>query len=135
MGVLKLGSAAVVGAALTWLVIAGPAPVRSTVTEAAAPVVSNVSSAAGQVGSSISSVVGQAPRPGLTTPGGPAVVTAPAFAQPQQQATGQAATDTTVRVYQDTRPSVVTVISSVVPPGFRSDPQPAGTGSGFVIDD
>src|SRR4051794_921402 len=134
MGLLKLGSAAIVGAAFTWLVIAGPGPVRPTVADAAAPVVSNVSSAAGQVGNSIGSVVGQAPRPGLTTPGGPAAVTVPAFAQTQQQAAGQPSTDTTVRVYQDNRPSVVTVISSVVQPGFRSEPQPAGTGSGFMID-
>jgi S1-C subfamily serine protease len=135
MGLLKLGSAAIVGAALTWLVVAGPGTVRSTVADAAAPVVSSVSNTAGQVGSSIGSAIGQAPRPGLTTPGGPSVVTAPAFAQNQQQATGQPSTDTTVRVYQDNRPSVVTVISSVVPPGFRSEPQPAGTGSGFMIDD
>ena len=40
-----------------------------------------------------------------------------------------------IRVYRDWRPSVVTVISSVVQPGFRSDPQPAGTGSGFMIDE
>src|SRR5262249_13941625 len=60
----------------------------------------------------------------------------PAFAQTSQQsAPAQASTDTTVRVYQDNRPSVVTVISSVVPPGFRSEPQPEGTGSGFMIDD
>src|SRR5215210_1069951 len=135
MGLLKLGSAAIVGAALTWLAIAGPAPVRSAVTEAAAPVVSGVSSTAGQVGSGINAVVGQAPRPGLATPGGPSVVTAPAFAQTQQQAASQPSTETTVRVYQDNRPSIVTVISSVVQPGFRSEPQPAGTGSGFMIDD
>src|SRR5262249_54473434 len=42
--------------------------------------------------------------------------------------------DTVIQVYRDSRPSVVTVISSVVQPGFRSDPQPAGTGSGFMID-
>jgi S1-C subfamily serine protease len=40
-----------------------------------------------------------------------------------------------IRVYRDWRPSVVTVISSVVQPGFRSEPQPTGTGSGFMIDD
>jgi S1-C subfamily serine protease len=42
--------------------------------------------------------------------------------------------ETVIQVYRDSRPSVVTVISSVVQPGFRSDPQPAGTGSGFMID-
>jgi S1-C subfamily serine protease len=49
---------------------------------------------------------------------------------------GQAgsSTDTVIRVYRDWRPSTVTVISSVVPPGFRSEPQPQGTGTGFIID-
>jgi 2-alkenal reductase len=137
MGLLKLGSAAIAGAALTYLVMVGPANIGANVSKATAPVVSSVSSTANQVSSTIGSAVGQSPRPGMTTPGGPAVVTAPAFAQQQatQQSTGQASTDTTVRVYQDNRPSVVTVISSVVPPGFRSEPQPEGTGSGFMIDD
>jgi 2-alkenal reductase len=44
-------------------------------------------------------------------------------------------TDTVIRVYRDWRPATVTVISSVVPPGFRSEPQPQGTGTGFMIDD
>jgi 2-alkenal reductase len=43
--------------------------------------------------------------------------------------------ETVIRVYRDARPSVVTVISSAVAPGFRSEPQPQGTGSGFMIDD
>jgi S1-C subfamily serine protease len=42
--------------------------------------------------------------------------------------------DTVIQVYRDSRPSVVTVISSAVQPGFRSEPQPTGTGSGFMID-
>jgi 2-alkenal reductase len=135
MGLLKLGSAAIAGAALTYLVVVGPANIGSTVSKATAPVVSSVSTTATQVSSTIGSAVGQSPRTGVTTPGGPAVVTAPAFAQTTQQAApGQTSTDTTVRVYQDNRPSVVTVISSVVPPGFRSEPQPEGTGSGFMID-
>jgi S1-C subfamily serine protease len=74
------------------------------------------------------------PRTGLTTPGGPAAVTAPAVAQ-QRQATGQGMSDAAVQVYQENRPSVVTVVSSMVAPGFRSDPMPAGTGSGFIIDE
>lgn len=135
MGLLKLGSAAIAGAALTYLVVVGPGNIGSTVGKATAPVVSSVSSTANKVESTIGSAVGQSPRPGMTTPGGPAVVTAPAFAQTSQQsAPPQSSTDTTVRVYQDNRPSVVTVISSVVPPGFRSEPQPEGTGSGFMID-
>jgi S1-C subfamily serine protease len=50
---------------------------------------------------------------------------------------GQAGTsaDTVIRVYRDWRPSAVTVISSAVSPGFRSEPQPQGTGTGFMIDD
>jgi len=42
---------------------------------------------------------------------------------------------TVIRVYSDWRPSTVTVVSSVVSPEFRSEPQPEGTGSGFMIDD
>jgi S1-C subfamily serine protease len=126
MGLLKLSSAAVLGGLLTALVVVGPGNIGTS-----------VASTAGQVQNRVSSAVAQLPRPGLTTPGGPGVVTAPAFAQQQPQAqpaTGQSVADTTVRVYQDNRPSVVTVISSVVPPGFRSEPQPEGTGSGFMID-
>jgi S1-C subfamily serine protease len=124
MGLLKLGSAAIVGSAITLLVVAGPGSVQSAVTRTASPVVS-----------AITSTVGQAPRPVISAPGGPAVVPAPVVAAPQQQVAGQTTADTTVRVYQDNRPSVVTVISSAVAPGFRSDPQPSGTGSGFLIDD
>jgi len=47
---------------------------------------------------------------------------------------GGGTSDTVIRVYRDSRPSTVTVISSVVPPGFRSEPQPEGTGTGFMID-
>jgi 2-alkenal reductase len=135
MGLLKLGSAAIVGSAITLLVVAGPASVQSSISRVTSPIVSSVSSAASQVGSSVSSVVGQAPRPVVTAPGAPAVAPAPAFATPQQQVPDQTTADTTVRVYQENRPSVVTVISTAVAPGFRSDPQPAGTGSGFLFDD
>jgi len=135
MGLLKLGSAAVVGSAITVLVMMGPANARSAITEAGGPLISTVERTAGQVNGGIASVIGQAPRPAIAAPGGPAVITAPAVGQQQQQATGQVVADTTVRVYQENRPSVVTVISSAVQPAFRSDPQPAGTGSGFVIDD
>jgi S1-C subfamily serine protease len=43
--------------------------------------------------------------------------------------------DTVIRVYRDARPSVVTVVSSTVSPNFRSEAQPQGTGSVFIIDD
>ena len=58
-----------------------------------------------------------------------------ASAQPAPPVQGGASSDTVIRVYHDWRPSAVTVISSVVPPGFRSEPQPQGTGTGFMIDD
>jgi S1-C subfamily serine protease len=130
MGLLKLGSAAIAGSALTLLTVVGPAGIGTTLSQTATPVFSNVQRTAEQWNSSISSVFAQTPRPALAA--GPALATAPVGAQ---QAPGQPASDTTARVYQDNRPSVVTVISSVVQPGFRSEPQPAGTGSGFVIDD
>ncbi|MCC7368572.1 MAG: trypsin-like peptidase domain-containing protein [Chloroflexi bacterium] len=140
MGLLKLGSAALVGSALTLAVVAGPTHIAETVRQAAQPVTSTASGVASSLGTDLSSLVGQTPRPGLTTPGNPAIVAAPAVAQQPATAPVQpvqqvgASTETTVRVYQDNRPSVVTVISSAVAPGFRSEPQPNGTGSGFVID-
>ena len=68
------------------------------------------------------------PRPAVAPAAPPAAPAAQAQSQPP-------ATEAAIRVYQDVRPSVVTVISSVVPPGFRSDAQPQGTGSGFMIDE
>jgi S1-C subfamily serine protease len=132
MGLLKLGSAAIAGSALTLLVVVGPGNVGGTVRQTTAPVVSSVERIASQVNAEIASLVAQGPRPALAAPGAPAIVPAPAIGQ---QASGQAVADTTARVYQDNRPSVVTVISSAVQPGFRSEPQPNGTGSGFMIDD
>ena len=133
MGLLKLGSAAIVGSAITLLAVAGPGNLGSTLRQATAPVVSSIERTAGQVNGDIGSLIGQT-RPAIAAPAGPSLITAPTIGQQPQTATGQATADTTVRVYQDNRPSVVTVISSVVQPGFRSDPQPAGTGSGFMID-
>ena len=69
----------------------------------------------------------------MTAPGRRQALLARPLAQ-SAQPPAQVSTDTTVQVYQQWRPSVVTVISSVVQPGFRSEPQPQGTGSGFVID-
>jgi S1-C subfamily serine protease len=63
----------------------------------------------------------------------PGVIGAPvAAAAPAVQAADPY--DTVIQVYRNSRPSVVTVISSTVQPGFRSDPEPTGTGSGFMID-
>jgi len=135
MGLLKLGSAAIVGSALTLLVVSGPGNLGTTVRQAVAPVVSTVEQTAARATGGTGSTTWQLPAPAVTVPGAPAIAPAPAFGQQTQQATAQASADLTVKVYQDNRPSVVTVISSVVQPGFRSDPQPAGTGSGFMIDD
>jgi 2-alkenal reductase len=56
-------------------------------------------------------------------------------APPAQAAPAINPFDTVIKVYKDNRPSVVTVVSTVVQPGFRSEAQPAGTGSGFMIDE
>ncbi len=133
MGLLKLGTAALVGSALTLLVVVGPTNLRASAEQVAAPAVTTVANTAPQVNGNVGAMTGQAPLPGMAVPGAPAVVAAPAPAVAPQSIT-QGTVETTVRVYQDNRPSVVTVISSVVPPGFRSDPQPAGAGSGFIID-
>jgi len=67
---------------------------------------------------------------------GGGLTTAPSGGAPAAQAAQVGtSTDTVIRVYRDWRPSTVAVISSVVQPGFRSEPQPAGTGTGFMIDD
>src|SRR4051812_26254904 len=123
MQLLRFGAVALIAAALTFVAAVGPSNVSSRLSEASAP---------------ISSAIGQAPRVGAVTPGGPAVLPAPVQAQvpaaSQAPATRQISTDTTVQVYQQWRPSVATVINSAVQPGFRSEPQPQGTGSGFLID-
>jgi S1-C subfamily serine protease len=136
MGLLKLTSAAILGSALTLLVVVGPTNLRTAAEQATAPAVTTVTDKVNQFGNDIGAATGQAPPTGMTVPGGPAVVAPPAVnQQPQpQQLVAQGTAETTVRVYQDNRPSVVTVISSIVQPAFRSDPQPTGTGSGFVID-
>jgi len=69
---------------------------------------------------------------------GPANAT-PVSAAPVAQAAPAAQAgslyDTVIRVYRDWRPSVVTVLSTVVSPDFRAKPEATGTGSGFMIDD
>ncbi len=124
MHLLKLGSVAVIASAITAAVIVGPSNVGAELSRAAAPVTSRVQGAA----AGVSTTVGQVPRTGAVTPGGPAVVQAPAVGQTTATTTTrQVSTDATVQVYQQWRPSVVTVINSVVAPGFRSEPQPQGT--------
>ena len=43
--------------------------------------------------------------------------------------------ETVIQVYREWRPSVVTVLSSVVTPDFRAKPETNGAGSGFMLDD
>jgi S1-C subfamily serine protease len=131
MNLLKLGSVAVIASALTAAVIVGPTNVGADLSHAVGPITSRVQSVAG----GIPTTIGQMPGTGsVSTGGSTAVAQAPAASQPASSTTRQTSTDATVQVYQQWRPSVVTVINSVMPPGFRSEPQPQGTGSGFVID-
>ena len=60
---------------------------------------------------------------------------APAPAPPVQAQQQPSTTESAIRVYRDVSPSVVTIISAVVRPGFRSEAQPSGIGSGFMIDE
>ena len=78
----------------------------------------------------------QGPTPAPAAAGATAAPPSSAQAPPAGPAAAADANpyDTIIRVYRDGRPSVVTVISSVVPPGFRSQPEPQGTGSGFIVD-
>ncbi|MFN8633142.1 MAG: trypsin-like peptidase domain-containing protein [Chloroflexota bacterium] len=95
---------------------------------AASPGGSPVTTAAKPADGAVASApVAPAAQPAQAAPGA-----APNAAPPAQLANPY---DAAIKVYRDGRPSVVTVISSVVQPGFRSDPEPAGTGSGFMIDD
>jgi 2-alkenal reductase len=132
MQTLRLVLIAVVSSASTLLLGAGCDAVRSTLSTPAptAPAATQPSSAppAGA----------QAPTPPTPadTSAKPPVAQAPA-APVTQAPSIQVAPDRVVQVYKDVRPSVVTVISSAVPPGFRAEPQPQprGTGSGFIVDD
>jgi len=119
---------------------ATPAPQATSAPATSAPAASAPTSStqAGQA-----SVPGTAARTttaqpsGQTGSGGGGATTSSAAAPVAQAAPGGpngTPSDTTIRVYREQRPSAVTVISSVVPPGFRSEPQPQGTGTGFMID-
>jgi S1-C subfamily serine protease len=99
---------------------------------------------AGQAATRTAGPIEQSPSPSASQPpvartdSAPGNVAAVPAAPVAQAAPGDQAGnpyDTVIQVYRNSRPSVVTVISSVVQPGFRSDPQPAGTGSGFMIDE
>ncbi|MGE3267450.1 MAG: S1C family serine protease [Chloroflexota bacterium] len=75
--------------------------------------------------------------PPVTTGQSPAAPAVPAAPVAQAAPAVQAANphDTTIQVYRDWRPSVVTVISTAVSPDFRAKPESAGTGSGFMLDE
>ena len=78
-------------------------------------------------------------QPAGAVPAVPVVQAAPGqpAAQPAVQQGGNPY-DAVIRVYRDSRPSVVTVLSTIVQPGFRAEAQAqprGGSGSGFMIDD
>jgi S1-C subfamily serine protease len=145
MQTLKAMLLAVVVSASTLVFAAGCDAVRSGVSTAAptATVAQNPTPTAAPAPPQASTTPPQptaaAKAPGAQPQSGPQSGTSSATPAPAapvlQAAPAQQPTDAVVRVYRDVRPSVVTVISSVVQPGFRSEPQPQGTGSGFMIDD
>ncbi|MCC7368574.1 MAG: trypsin-like peptidase domain-containing protein [Chloroflexi bacterium] len=102
----------------------GP-PQAAAPTQAAAPA---APAGPAQTGAAPSPVVAVAPAAPAAAPGSGAAA-APAGAP--------AATpyDSVIQVYRDWRPSVVTVLSTVVSPDFRAKPESSGTGSGFMLDD
>lgn len=104
-----------------------PIPTAAPTMQAAAP-----TTAVRTTGAQSPSQAGSTGAAGTTSAGSAVAPVAQAAPGPQNPA---GSTDTVIRVYRDWRPSTVTVISSVVPPGFRSEPQPQGTGTGFIIDD
>jgi 2-alkenal reductase len=67
-----------------------------------------------------------APAPAAAKPAAPTPPAVPLGITPQE---------TVIQVYRDWRPSVVTVLSSVVTPDFRAKPESGGAGSGFMLDD
>jgi len=150
MQTLRLIVIAVVSSASTLVLAAGCDVLRTgtSTPSATAPAATSpaASTATGAPAAQAPTTAAQAPaptapasvaqsNPGGAVPAAPVAQAAPAqpAAQPPvQQATS---TDNVIRVYRDWRPSVVTVISSAVQPGNRSQPQPQGAGSGFMIDD
>jgi len=77
-----------------------------------------------------------APPPPTAVPAPPtAAPAAPASAPPAAVTLSSNPQETVIQVYRDWRPSVVTVLSSVVSPDFRAKPESSGAGSGFMLDD
>jgi S1-C subfamily serine protease len=74
-----------------------------------------------------------AQSPSTAAQGGGATARAIAPAAPVAQPVSPQ--DTVIQVYRDWRPSVVTVISTIVSPDFRAKPEAGGSGSGFMLDD
>jgi len=136
MQTLRLVLIAIVSSASTLFMAAGCDVVRSigsvATPAATAPSVSTQAPAtaapSAQSPTSAPAAVAQQPEVARQPAVAPPAPVVQAQAQPQP-------TEAAIRVYRDVRPSVVTIISSVVQPGFRTDPQPRGTGSGFMLDD
>jgi S1-C subfamily serine protease len=132
MQTLRLVLIAVVSSASTLLLTAGCDAVRSAVgtsvpTAPAATQPPAAPPASAQAPAQPTPAAAAAKPPAAQAPAAPVT----------QAPSAQVAPDRVVQVYRDVRPSVVTVLSSAVPPGFRSEPEPRprGTGSGFMVDD
>jgi len=137
MQTLRLVLIAVVSSASTLFMAAGCDVVRSigSVATPAATAPSVSTQAAATAAPSAQSPT-SAPAPAVAQQTEAARQPAAAPPAPVVQAqTPPQPTEAAIRVYRDVRPSVVTIVSSVVQPGFRTDPQPRGTGSGFMLDD
>ena len=78
-----------------------------------------------------------APPPPTAVPPPPTAVPPPPTPAPPPAAVPlmNSPQETVIQVYREWRPSVVTVLSSVVTPDFRAKPETNGAGSGFMLDD
>jgi S1-C subfamily serine protease len=132
MQTFKLFLVAIVASASTLGLAAGCDVVRSTL--APTPIVEPAPQLAG--GSTGAPPQPQAAAPQSVAP--PVVAAVPvapvALAATTAQSVVPGAADASIRVYKDVSPSVVTVVGSTVRAGFRQEPTPSGTGSGFMID-
>ena len=115
---------------------ATPAAQATSAPATSAPATSAPATSAPTVTTQTSQAAAAQPPGQAGSAGGGATTSSAAVPVAQAAPGGPSGTssDTTIRVYREQRPSAVTVISSVVPPGFRSEPEPQGTGTGFMID-
>jgi S1-C subfamily serine protease len=112
------------------------AATTASATSAPATTAPATSAPSPQAAAPTSAVRTTAAQPAAANSGSTTAASATGGSSVQAAPSGQSgpSSDTVIRVYRDWRPSAVTVISSVVQPGFRSEPQPEGTGTGFMID-